>query len=188
MSRASEIWKGDTTMDTKATVVALVTFGVVSAISFKGMTAQQGQPAAQTTEARLKDLEDRQAIHELLMNYGRTLDSRDFAGFERLFARDAEYGGGRGGMAKGPAAIRARLEAALKMNAAPAPGRDWHLFFNETIDLHGDTATAVSMGAFFVRGDGNKLESNSIAIYTDVLAREDGKWKFKRRELGSVQG
>lgn len=175
-------------MNKKSAVVALVTFGVIAAASFIGLTAQQSRPPAQTADARLKDLEDRQAIHELLMNYGRTLDSRDFAGFERLFARDAEYGGGRGGMAKGPAAIRARLEAALKVNAAPAPGRDWHLFFNETIDVHGDEATAVSMGAFFVRGEGNKLESNSIAIYTDRLVREDGMWKFKRRELGAVQG
>jgi hypothetical protein len=174
-------------MNRKAAVVALVTCGVVAAGPVAGVTAQQRPPAPQTVDARLKVLEDRQAIHELLMNYGRTLDSRDFAGFERLFAREAEYGGGRGGMVKGPAAIRARLEAALKVNAAPAPGRDWHLFFNETIDVHGDEATAVSMGAFFVRGEGNKLESNSIAIYTDQIVREDGSWKFKRRELGAVQ-
>jgi hypothetical protein len=173
-------------MNKKTAVIAFMTLGVVAAGSFAALTAQHQRAAAQTTEARLQDLEDRRAIHELLMNYGRTLDSRDFAGFERLFAREAEYGGGRGGMAKGPADIRARLEAALKVNAAPAPGRDWHLFFNETIDVQGNEATALSMGAFFVRGDGNKLESNSIAVYTDQLVREDGRWKFKRRELGAV--
>jgi hypothetical protein len=135
-------------------------------------------------EAQLQELIDRQAIHELFINYGRTLDSRDFAGFEKLFARDAEYGGGRGGMAKGPAAIRARLEAALKQNAAPNPGRDWHFLFNETIEVHGDEATAISMGAFFVRGQNNKLESDSIATYYDRVVREDGVWKFKRRQLG----
>jgi uncharacterized protein (TIGR02246 family) len=162
-----------------------MTLGVIAAGSFGGVAAQQPRAAASTADARLKELEDRQAIHELLINYGRTLDARDFAGFERLFARDAEYGGGRGGMARGPAAIRARLEAALKVNAAPAPGRDWHFLFNETIEVHGDEATALSMGAFFVRGDGNKLESNSIATYTDLLVREDGVWKFKRRELGA---
>ena len=37
-----------------------------------------------------------------------------------------------------------------------------------------------------VIGEGNKLESNSIAIYTDLLVRQDGLWKFKRRVLGSV--
>jgi hypothetical protein len=171
-------------MNKNTIILALATCGVIAAGSFAGVTAQQQRAAAQTADARLKELEDRQAIHELLINYGRTLDARDFAGFERLFARDAEYGGGRG-MTKGPAAIRASLEAALKVNAAPVPGRDWHFLFNETIDLHGDEATAISMGAFFVRGAGNKLESNSIATYTDQLVREDGVWKFKRRELGA---
>jgi len=172
-------------MNRNTTILALATCGVITAGAFAGVTAQQPRGAAQTAEARLKELEDRQAIHELLINYGRTLDARDFAGFERLFARDAEYGGGRG-MTKGPAAIRASLEAALKVNAAPVPGRDWHFLFNETVDLHGDEATAISMGAFFVRGAGNKLESNSIAVYTDRLVREDGAWKFKRRQLGAV--
>jgi hypothetical protein len=171
-------------MNRNTRIIAFVTCGVITAGAFAGVMAQQ-RPAAQTADARLRALEDRQAIHELLINYGRTLDARDFAGFERLFARDAEYGGGRG-MSKGPAAIRASLEAALKVNAAPVPGRDWHFLFNETIDLHGDEATAVSMGAFFVRGADNKLESNSIAVYTDRLVREDGAWKFKRRQLGAV--
>jgi hypothetical protein len=147
---------------------------------------QQGSSQQKkTTEARLQELEDRQAIHELLMNYGRTLDNRDFEGFARLFTADAEYGGGTLQF-KGPAAIRAWLEKALKTNAAPAPGKDWHFLLNETITLNGDEATAVSLGAFFVRGEGNKLESNSIAIYTDHLVRQDGVWKFKRRVLGSA--
>jgi hypothetical protein len=174
-------------MNRNTTILALLTCSVITAGAFAGVSAQQ-RAAAQTADARLKELEDRQAIHELLIKYGRTLDARDFAGFERLFARDAEYGGGARGMTKGPAAIRASLEAALKVNAAPVPGKDWHFLFNETVDLHGDEATAISMGAFFVRGAGNKLESNSIAVYTDQLVREDGVWKFKRRELGAVPG
>ena len=119
------------------------------------------------------------------MNYGRTLDNRDFAGFERLFTTDAEYGGGKL-QYKGPAEIRKWLETALKANAAPMPGRDWHFLLNEMVTLDGDQATAVSLGAFFVRGEGNKLESNSIAIYTDLLVRQDGVWKFRRRVLGSA--
>jgi len=153
------------------------------------IAAQAGSPQqsgpAKSVEARLRELEDRQAIHELLMNYGRTLDNRDFEGFARLFTADAEYGGGKM-LFKGPAEIRKWLETALGKNAAPMPGRDWHFLLNETVTVKGDEATAVSLGAFFVRGEGNKLESNSIAIYTDLLVRQDGVWKFKRRVLGSV--
>jgi uncharacterized protein (TIGR02246 family) len=162
--------------------LAALTAGLVSPIA--AAAAPQGA-AKKSTEARLQELEDRQAIHELLMNYGRTLDNRDFEGFARLFTADAEYGGGTL-VFKGPAEIRKWLETAQAKNASPKPGRDWHFLLNETVTLHGDEATAVSLGAFFVRGEGNKLESNSIAIYTDLLVRQDGVWKFKRRVLGSA--
>jgi len=172
-------------MNKRFAVIAVVACSAVIASAWHVALVGQTRRSTTSTADQLQELMDKQAIHQLFMNYGRTLDSRDFAGFERLFARDAEYGGGAN-MVKGPAAIRARLEAALKQNGAPMPGRDWHFFFNETIDVHGDEATAVSMGAFFVRGENNKLQSDSFAIYDDVVIREDGVWKFKRRRLGST--
>src|SRR5205823_1820157 len=149
--------------------------------------AQRAQTREGSVEARLRVLEDKQEIHALLMDYGRTLDARDFAGFGQLFARDAEYGSARNAPVKGPVAIRAYLESQLKKNAAPEPGRDFHLFYNETIDVNGDHATALSKGAFYVRGEGNKLETTAVVNYHDELIREDGRWKFKRRILGEVR-
>jgi hypothetical protein len=70
------------------------------------------------------------------------------------------------------------------MNAAPVPGRDFHLFYNETIEVSGDRATALSKGAFMVRGQNNRLEMSILANYHDELVREDGRWKFKRRQIG----
>jgi hypothetical protein len=141
-----------------------------------GQQAKSGDAVA----ARLQKLEDKEAIHALLTTYGRTLDARDFAGFEQLFARDSEFvSGGAAQSAKGPAAIRL-----LKMNAAPVPGRDFHLFYNETIEVSGDRATALSKGAFMVRGQNNRLEMSILANYHDDLVREDGRWKFKRRQIG----
>ncbi len=157
---------------------------VTVAVSTLPLAAQRPQPKDGSLEARLQLLEDKQEIHALLMDYGRTLDARDFAGFERLFARDAEYGSARSEPVKGPANIRAYLEGQLKKNAAPQPGRDFHLFYNETIDVKGDHATALSKGAFYVRGEGNKLETSALVNYHDDLVREDGRWKFKRRILG----
>ena len=119
-----------------------------------------------------------------MMEYGRTLDNRDFAGFAALFSRDAEYGGARGPLQKGPAAIRALLEMQLGRNAAPQPGRDYHFFYNETIDVNGDTATALSKGAFYTTSEARKLETGSAVNYHDEFIREDGKWKFKKRVLG----
>jgi SnoaL-like domain len=151
------------------------------------LAAQRPQTRQDSVEARLRVLEDKQEIHALLMEYGRTLDARDFAGFERLFARDSEYGGARNAPVKGPANIRVFLEGQLKKNAAPEPGRDFHLFYNETIDVNGDRATALSKGAFYVRGEGNKLETSAVVNYHDELVREDGRWKFKRRILGEAR-
>jgi hypothetical protein len=165
------------------TCVAAAAVAVVSV----HVAAQRAQTKEGSVEARLRVLEDTREIHALLMNYGRTLDARDFAGFEQLFAKDAEYGSARNAPVNGPAAIRAYLEGQLKKNAAPEPGRDFHLFYNETIDVNGDHATALSKGAFFIRGEGNKLETSALVNYHDDLIREDGRWKFKRRILGEAR-
>src|SRR4029453_6744579 len=105
-----------------ANVIAVVFAGL--AVGPPVSAGQKPQTATRTVEARLQALEDKEAIHALLTTYGRTLDARDFAGFEQLFARDAEFVAGTGGTAKGPAAIRALLEGLLKVNAAPVSGRD----------------------------------------------------------------
>jgi uncharacterized protein (TIGR02246 family) len=147
-------------------------------------SGSNAQPTIAQLAARLKVLEDKEEIHALMMEYGRTLDNRDFAGFAALFARDAEYGGARGALQKGPAAIRALLEMQLARNAAPQPGRDYHFFYNETIEVNGDTATALSKGAFYVTNENRKLETGAAVNYHDEFIREDGKWKFKKRVLG----
>jgi uncharacterized protein (TIGR02246 family) len=169
----------------RISVTVLVAFVALMTVSLTGSAASQ-RPSAKSVEARLQSLEDREAIHALLMNYGRTLDARDFAGFERLFAQDSEYVAGARASARGPAAIRALLESLLKMNAAPVSGQDFHLFFNETIEVNGDEATALSKGGFFVRGDRKQLETSALVNYHDQLIREDGRWKLKRRQLGET--
>jgi hypothetical protein len=41
--------------------------------------------SSQSIETRLRALEDREEIRQLLINYGRTLDQRNFAAFAKLF-------------------------------------------------------------------------------------------------------
>jgi uncharacterized protein (TIGR02246 family) len=162
--------------------VALMVLASPSLVARAGQTARP----TQSLEARLRVLEDKEAIHAVMTNYGRTLDGRDFAGFERLWARDAEFLGGPGGRAIGPVAIRALLEGLLKANAAAVPGKDFHLFYNETIEVSGDRATALSKGAFVVPGPNNRLEMSILANYHDEFVREDGRWKFRRRQIGEA--
>jgi len=125
--------------------------------------------------------EDRAAIHQVLVDYGRTLDARDFDGFAALFARDGVYvaGGGRSvsGAQAGVAMRRTFAENALGF-AEP----NYHLFFNETVAFTGpDSARAGSQSLYMVPGEDGAPRAAMMARYDDELVREDGRWKFARR-------
>src|SRR6202167_3189229 len=67
--------------------------------------------------ARVQRLEDEEEIRTLLVDYGRSLDGRDFVKYASLFAKDGEWSGGFG-RAKGPAAIRGMMEKEVGYTAA----------------------------------------------------------------------
>ena len=156
---------------------------VVSAISLAGGMADAGQSPARGVEARLQRLEDREAIRALFIDYGRTLDSRDFTAFAQLFAKDGEFVGGAGATAKGRDAVGALLGRLLQTNYPDSRGKNFHLFFGEAIEVNGNDATAVSKGGFVMASSANKPEMLLLATYRDQFVREDGRWKFKRREV-----
>jgi ketosteroid isomerase-like protein len=171
----------------------VVSAAVASSLIVTGRSAsaqatadKAAKPSADALAARVQVLEDRELIRALLVTYARTLDERDFAGFERLWARDAEFLGGAKDSAKGPAAIRDLLQGLLKVNAAPVPGRDFHLVMNQTVDVTGDTATGFSRGTWVVTDPDTKLRVAIIANYYDQFVREDGRWKFKRHQIGGT--
>jgi uncharacterized protein (TIGR02246 family) len=168
------------------TSVGRFLMGAAIASALAGVAAQTAKPSSDALAARLQVLEDREAIRALLVSYARTLDERDFAGFEQLWAKDAEFVGGANNSAKGPAAIRDLLQGLLKVNAAPVPGRDWHLVMNQTIDVTGDTATGFSRGTWVVTDPEKKLQVSIIANYYDQFVREGGRWKFKRHQIGGT--
>jgi uncharacterized protein (TIGR02246 family) len=127
--------------------------------------------------ARIQRLEDVEEIQGVLLDYGRYLDARDFAAYSRLFARDGEWVGGFGTV-QGPAAIQAFME---KNIASPNRGNTFHILSNFRIDVHGDTATAWSRWTFVTPGADKKPAPSQAGRYDDLLVRENGHWKFKRR-------
>jgi len=141
---------------------------------------------ADTTAARLQRLEDREQILELLTAYGATLDRHDFAAFGQLFAVDAEYAGGPGAPTRGRAAIQAQLEKTITSNPSNLPAPNHHLFFNPSIRIDGDRATAHSLGAY-VAPDAQRKTTQMVffVAYDDQLVRRDGRWLFQRRAIGS---
>jgi len=163
-----------------------IAVGSVCAVMVAGAVAGlAGQTQPNALAARVQVLEDRDAIRALLVSYASTLDNRDFASFERLWAKDAEFVGG-GNSAKGPAAIRQLLQGLLEKNGAPVAGRDFHLVMNQTIDVTGDTATGFSRGTWVATNFEDRLQLSIIANYYDRFVREDGRWKFKRHQIGGA--
>lgn len=123
--------------------------------------------------------EDREQIRQLLVAYGTTLDRRDYDGFGRLFTDDAEYVSGA--TTRGGPAIAAGLKRIMEANALGFRAPNYHVFFNEVIDVEGDAAKATSQSFFVVPGAGNRPEIAMMASYEDELVRDGGTWKFKRR-------
>jgi hypothetical protein len=126
----------------------------------------QSPATVQALAARVEALEAQEAIRQLWADYGRTLDARDFAAFSTLWAREATYGGTPGAPgAKGPAAIGAFLEKAIGSNYPDSKGKNFHLYFNESIDVKGDRATAWSRGGFVMASaDNTKADFLLLAI------------------------
>lgn len=143
------------------------------------MQAQQARTVADGREAaaRIQRIEDRSEIEQLLLNYGRHLDARDFKAYSQLFARDGVWEGGMGTV-QGPAAIQTFMEKAIP---GPNTTHNFHLLSNFVIDVQGDTATAWSRWQFVAPGPDGRPIVAQAGRYDDTLVREDGRWKFKRR-------
>jgi uncharacterized protein (TIGR02246 family) len=170
-------------------MVALVAALVGGAVVLWNGTArvESGVAAAAPDDAvseRLQRLEDEAEIRGVLLDYGRHLDDRDFAAYASLFARDGEWVGGFGSVAE-PANIEAFMEENL--GTGPNTAGSYHLLSNFVIEVEGDTATAWSRWTFVTPGERGAAISQA-GRYDDTLVREDGRWRFQRREASNDTG
>ncbi|HEY1304503.1 MAG TPA: FAD-dependent oxidoreductase [Vicinamibacterales bacterium] len=139
--------------------------------------AQRAASSESSLAARLQRFEDKEEIQNLLLDYGRYLDNRDFAGYSSLFAKDGEWVGGFGSVT-GPANIKTFMEK--NMGTQPNVAKNYHLLSNFVITVNGDTATAWSRWAFVVPGERGATIAQA-GRYDDTLVRENGRWRFKKR-------
>jgi hypothetical protein len=133
-----------------------------------------------STEDRLRGLEDRVEIRQLIQTYRRHLDARDLTAYGLLFAADGEWLGGTG-YGKSPAGITAMLEERLPGNTSATGQSSWHLVAEPEIVLHGDRATGDVTWALVGRSDRDTPTLQLLGHYEDTYVREDGRWKFQRR-------
>jgi len=155
-----------------------------------------GQGKKDDAVARMKMMEDRQEIEQLLMgDYPRALDSANWPVYGSFFAKDGELIM-QGGATKrtGPAAITeffTKLPAAggqavpTTPSACPVPTgtpRTMHVVTNLSLHIDGDMATDQAYWETIATRDCKSVVAGA-GHYEDVLKREDGKWKFAKREI-----
>jgi uncharacterized protein (TIGR02246 family) len=146
-------------------------------------TATQA-PAAESLESlakRVQVLEDREAIRALILAYGQAHDHRDYRTFASLFASNGEWVGGLGS-AKGPQAIFELMDKTIGHNPLPNGSGTVHLMTNDQIVIDGDRASAVTKWTYVTPGDEGAPRMVYVGHYNDQFIRENGEWKFLRRE------
>jgi ketosteroid isomerase-like protein len=153
-----------------------------------GCSAERAEPVASgnSTDAvaelakRVESIEDRQAILDVLVRYGRLLDEKDLVGYSKLFADDGVWEGGIGS-AEGPEGIQEMLETVFGRVEPGQYGADYHIMSDFEIDVDGDTATSRSHWTWIIEGDDGKPTAQRSGHYQDELVKIEGEWKFKHR-------
>jgi hypothetical protein len=146
-----------------------------------GLASGQACPAEPAaTLSRIVELEDREAIRLLLRDYGRLLDERRFDEFGQLFATDGEYVSA-GTTSRGPAAIAESLRRIMTSNPLGLAEPNYHVLFNDRIELRGDQAESTSQSFFVAPGADGAPRIVMMGNYQDRFVRTPQGWRFARR-------
>lgn len=124
----------------------------------------------------LRELQDRAAIHDLIMRYARGVDRRDLALVATCFAPDAGYEGGLGvgSIAVALEALRDRMQRYRTT---------MHFMANQLVELAGDRARCETYAIVYHRLDGgDEAQDYVVGVrYLDDLARHGQGWWIVHR-------
>ena len=160
-----------------ATLVLLATLAL-STLTSAGSSASSGDGSL---EQRLQRLEDIEAIRQVMIDYGRALDKRDFKAYGELFAKEGSWKGGMGG-ATGPENIANMVQAGFAKMDPKMYTDSNHVMTSMDIEVDGDTATGWSRWLWVIPGDDNRPLVQRGGYYEDTFVREDGHWKINTRQ------
>jgi ketosteroid isomerase-like protein len=141
-------------------------------------------------EQRVRVLEDKEEIRQLLARYMHYLDHRDMVRYSELFTEDGIVLADQGKW-EGRAAMQNMFQPKPATGDQPArnpPAMMVHNVTDIVIHVNGDTArTWGKYYAFFPsKGPGERPTISGIGGYNDWLVRVNGEWKFKKREILKV--
>ncbi len=161
-------------------LVRFAAFAVAVGMSFV-TPAQAADNELTALAARVQVLEDREEIRALILAYGQAHDHRDYRMFADLFASNGEWIGGFG-TAVGPDAIFALMDKNIGHNPLPEGSGTFHVMTNDQIVIDGDHASSVTKWLYLTEGDDKAPKPTYLGHYIDEFVRENGEWKFLRRQ------
>lgn len=134
-----------------------------------------------TTEEQVQWLTDRAQIHDLVLQYARTADTKDYEGYANLFSDD--------GRILWPLGRIDKKDIARSISVILGPfERTHHLFANIGIEIEGDTARsnhylqAVHVGSGADSGD----HADIGGWYNNHYRRTPDGWKIVSVELNFI--
>lgn len=138
--------------------------------------------APRSLEERLQELEDKEAIRQIVIDYAAALDAQDAEAYAALFADDAEWVNG-GIVRKGKEEIKALIAGLFPTRPDDFVNLEsFEVTFHPQIRLDGDRATMRSGHLLFRRAPGGNPVPVLFGRYQDEFIREHGEWKILRRQ------
>lgn len=156
-------------------------FAVLLLLSLPAVVAAANDESFATLAERVQALEDREAIRKLILDYGTFHDHRDYRSLAALFARDGVWESGMGS-GTGPDGVFKLMDGTIGHNPLPEGSGTFHVLTNDRITVNGDRAEAVTKWLYVTPGQGGGPNTVLLGHYNDTFIREDGAWKFLRRE------
>jgi hypothetical protein len=133
--------------------------------------------------AQLQWLVDRAHIGDLLVEFARTLDERDWDANTALYLPDGVFSAGAAFTLRGHAELaRTGTDAGLARYRGT-----WHLSANHAIEIDGDTARTRSymIGVHLLDGDTFR-HADGAGWYDCTLCRTPDGWRFKTVRIHEV--
>jgi uncharacterized protein (TIGR02246 family) len=130
-------------------------------------------------EERMRRLEDLAEIQQLCVDYGRFVDRGEFASYAELFCEDGELVIGDAPPTKGRETIRLSMEQSLGGRI----GQSAHQIGVPSVEIDGDRATGEVQWTVVAPNPDGGLTPMALGHHVDELAREDGRWRFRRRQI-----
>lgn len=136
--------------------------------------------------ARLRNVEDREAIRNLIASYGPYADTGDADGVASLWTKDGTYAVGGMGEAEGAEEVGALITGPLHLDLMAAGCA--HILTSPVIELNGDLASARCYSVVFRRDDDGRWSAVRVSANRWALVRSGGRWLVCRRENALLDG